>query len=176
MAIEIKVRKIGMSIAPITLVEWKAKEGDAVKEGDVVLVVETEKIRHDIEAKGSGLLHIIVQENGEAPAGAVVGLIAETGEELVSLKRGRPTGTKAACPEAGAAPEAEAQVASRVEGPGRKGRTLISPLARKLAEEHMIDLSTVEATGPDGRIVREDIERVIASGLKKVTKEYDGRE
>jgi pyruvate dehydrogenase E2 component (dihydrolipoamide acetyltransferase) len=174
MAIEIKVRKIGMSIAPITLVEWKAKEGDPVKEGDVVLVVETEKIQQDIAAGGSGFLHIIVRENDSAPPGTVVGLVAETDEELAALQKGTPTGIKVAGPEAAVTPEA--QVAVPDEARGRRGRLLISPLARKLAEEHMIDLSTVEGSGPDGRIVREDVERAIATGVGTAAMKYDGRE
>jgi len=60
MAAQIIVPKLGMSIAPLTLVEWSVKEGELVEKGSVVLVVETEKIRHDIEAEASGLLHILV--------------------------------------------------------------------------------------------------------------------
>ena len=60
MATKVIVPKLGMSTEPITLVEWKAQEGDQVEKGSVILVVETEKIRHDIEAEASGFLHILV--------------------------------------------------------------------------------------------------------------------
>jgi len=88
MAVQILMPKLGMSTAPLTLVEWKAKEGDSVEQGNVVLVVETEKIRYDVEAEASGLLHILVVEEGqEVPIGTVVGLIAETKEELEVLRK-----------------------------------------------------------------------------------------
>jgi len=76
-----------MSTAPLTLVEWKAKEGDWIEQGNIVLVVETEKIRHDVEAEASGFLHILVEEEQEVPIGTVAGLIAETKEELEALRK-----------------------------------------------------------------------------------------
>ena len=84
MAAQIIVPKLGMSTAPLTLVEWKAKEGDWVEQGDIVLVVETKKVRHDIHAEISGFLHILAERGRKAPIGTVAGLIAETKEELHS--------------------------------------------------------------------------------------------
>lgn len=89
MAVKILMPKLGMSTAPLTLIEWKAKEGEQIEQGNVVLVVETEKIRHDVEAEASGFLHILVEEGQEVPIGTVVGLIAETKEELEALKKER---------------------------------------------------------------------------------------
>ena len=59
MAVKIIAPKLGMSTEPLTIVEWKLKEGEKVTKGSVVLVVETEKIRHDVEAEASGFLHIL---------------------------------------------------------------------------------------------------------------------
>jgi len=174
LATEIKVKKIGMSISPITLVEWKAKEGETVREGDVVLIVETEKIRHDIEAKGSGLLHIIVPETGEALPGNVVGLIAETADELSTLQQQKaPAGVNVT----GEAPAEATEVKDAAPPPkrARRDRILISPLARKLAEKHMIDVSKLHASGPDGRITREDVERYLKT-RDEAAPEDDGRE
>jgi len=89
MAVKILMPKLGMSTAPLTLIEWKAKEGEQIEQGSIVLVVETEKIRHDVEAEASGFLHILVEEGQEVPIGTVVGLIAETKEELEALKKER---------------------------------------------------------------------------------------
>jgi len=89
MAVKILMPKLGMSTAPLTLIEWKAKEGEQIEQGSIVLVVETEKIRHDVEAEASGFLHILVEEGQEVPIGTVVGLIAETEEELEALKKER---------------------------------------------------------------------------------------
>jgi len=176
MAVQILMPKLGMSTAPLTLVEWKAKEGEAVEKGNVVLVVETEKIRHDIEAEVSGFLHILIEEGREVPIGTVVGLIAETKEELEALKKEKPKEAVTAA-EVKEAPPVEA---AKVEAPPAaeaKERILISPVARKLAEEHMIDIAKISGTGPGGRIVREDIEKEIEAKKKvEVTPEvYQGR-
>ncbi len=182
MAVQILMPKLGMSTAPLTLVEWKAKEGEPVEQGNVVLVVETEKIRHDIEAEVSGFLHILVKEGLEVPIGTVVGVIAKTKEELAALQKEKPKGaTKAAeVKEAPPAEAAQAEAPPAVEAEAKE-RILISPVARKLAEEHVIDITTITGTGPGGRIVREDIEKEIEAKKKaKVTPEvtpevYQGR-
>jgi len=144
-ATKIIAPKLGMSTEPLKLIEWKAKEGDRVEKGSVVLVVETEKTRHDIEAEASGFLHILVKAGSEAPIGSAAGLIAETREKLEALQK-----------------EASAEVtvaAARTEGE----RIRISPVARKMAEEHLIDISKVAGSGPEGRIVKEDIEREVVA-------------
>jgi pyruvate dehydrogenase E2 component (dihydrolipoamide acetyltransferase) len=172
MATKITVPKLGMGTAPITLVQWCAKEGEWVEKGKTVLVVETEKIRHDIPAKAAGFLHIVGKEGADASIGSAAGFLAETEEELASLQKETPK-------EAAAAPSgkpAEAKAAPAAVGVEREGRISISPAARKLAEEHIIDLSTVEGTGPNGRIVREDIEQAIAGGAPAGAKGFDGRE
>jgi len=183
MAVQILMPKLGMSTAPLTLVEWKAKEGESVEKGNIVLVVETEKIRHDIEAEASGFLHILVGEGQEVAIGTVVGVIAKTKEELAGLQKEKPKGaTKAAevkeAPPAGAAPTEAAPPAAEAKA---QERILISPVARKLAEEHVIDITAITGTGPGGRIVREDIEKEIEAKKKakiapEVTPEvYQGR-
>ncbi len=148
-ASKVIVPKLGMSTEPITLVEWKAKEGDRVEKGSVVLVVETEKIRHDVEAEASGFLHILAEAGKEAPIGSAAGLIVATREELEALQKGVVT-------------EAAAEVKEAPPAEVKEKRIVISPLARKMAEEHMIDITEVVGTGPEGRIVKEDIEKEIA--------------
>jgi len=178
MATDIKIKKIGMSVAPITIVEWAAKEGDFVKEGDIVMVIETEKIRHDIEARGSGLLHIIVDANNNADIGSVVGVLVENEEELGKAQKAQPKGSVQAAPKAEEAAAAPAAEAAPQGARPKRGRTLISPLARKLAEEHMIDIAMVSGSGPEGRIIKEDIERAIAGETdpKAAPGAYSGRE
>ncbi len=86
MAAHIVAPKLGMSTAPLTLVEWKTREGDWVEQCDIVLVVETEKIRHDIQAEISGFVHILVEKENKVPIGTVVGLIAKTKGELEAVR------------------------------------------------------------------------------------------
>jgi len=161
MASKITVPKLGMGTAPVTLVEWVVREGEWVDKGQVVLIVETEKIRHDIPAKAAGFIHIIGKEGVDAPIGSAAALLAETEEELAKLQ-------KETVPEAAAASAAPAQKAATApkaaSGVRREGRVAISPAARKLAVANSVDIATVEGTGPNGRITRDDIERAIAGG------------
>jgi len=158
MATDIIAPKLGMGTEPLTVVEWKFKEGEKVTKGSDALVVETEKIRHDVDAEVSGLLHILVEEGREAPVGSAAGLIAETEEELAKLQGGAPAKAPTAA-EAKETPQAEAPVPITAKAEGERIR--ISPVARKLAEEHMIDVTRVDGTEPGGRIVKEDIEKAV---------------
>jgi pyruvate dehydrogenase E2 component (dihydrolipoamide acetyltransferase) len=162
MAAYIAIPKLGQVASEATLVEWKAKEGDWVEKGSVVLEIETEKIKSDIEAGASGFLHILVEEGVEAPVGRVVGLIAETGEELEALQKEPPKEIFATVGEAEEMP-AEAREVEPALRTELREHIRISPVARKMAEEHMVDITRVTGSGPGGRIVREDIEKAIAA-------------
>ena len=166
MAEYVAIPKLGMSMTEATLVEWKVKEGDRVEKGDVVLMIETEKTEWEVEAAGPGFVHILVEEDVKAPVGRVVGLIAETEGELEALQKEPPKEMFTTVPEVAEVPSAEAAPApaTRAAAPAKAQegkRVRISPVARKMAEEHMIDIATVTGSGPDGRIVREDIQEAI---------------
>ncbi|MGB6837567.1 MAG: dihydrolipoamide acetyltransferase family protein [Dehalococcoidia bacterium] len=167
MAAYIAIPKLGMAMTEAILVEWKVKEGDRIEKGDVVLVIQTEKIMWDVEASASGYVRVLVEKDVKAPVGRVVGLIAETKEELEALQRepAREIFTTAAGP-AKAPPVAPAPLPAA--GAEKQERVPVSPLARKLAEEHEIDLATIRGTGPGGRIVREDIERAVEARGREV--------
>jgi len=170
MAVPIIAPKLGWSTDPLTLVEWKTKEGNRIEQGSVVLVITAEKITSDVEAEASGYLHILVEEGNEAPIGSTVGLIAETKEELEAIQRETPKEISTTAAEAKEAPPAETvpvQAAAPAAARAKEGeRIRISPVARKMAEEHMIDIASIAGTGPGGRIVRENIEKAIEA--KKV--------
>jgi len=175
MAAYIAIPKLGMSMTEATLVEWKVKEGDRVEKGDIVLVIETAKTKWEVEASASGFVHILVGEDATAAVGRVVGLIAETREELEALRRepAREIFTTVAEPVEAPPVAAAPPAAVRVE---EERRLRISPVARKMAEEHMIDITTIAGTGPEGRIVREDIERAIEEKKKVPPVEfYEGK-
>jgi len=165
MAVSIAIPKLGWGTEPLRLVEWKAREGNWIEQGDVVLVITTEKITSDVEAEASGYLHILVEEGNEAPIGSAVGLIVKTKEELEITQREPPKEIAPTVAESKETPPVQAAapaVAKTREG----GRIRISPVARKMAEEHMIDIASIAGTGPGGRIVREDIEKAIEAGRK----------
>jgi len=146
-----------MTMKEATLVEWKFTEGDSVKEGDVVLIIETEKVQWDVEASASGLLHIITEPNITEPIGTVVGLLAENEEELAKVQKESPPPAEAVAEVA----EKPAAKAAPAPAAAKGGRVKASPVAKKLAEEAGIDLSTVAGTGPGGRIKKEDVEQAI---------------
>jgi len=168
MAANIAIPKLGMSMIDATVVEWKVKEGGLVEKGEVVLTIETEKTKWDIEASANGFVHILVSEDVKAPVGRVVGLIAETKEELATIQKepSREIFTTEVEPAQAPEPETEPSAAKSAVAKSEE-RIRISPVARKMAEEHMIDVTRVVGTGPDGRIIREDIERAIEAKRKE---------
>src|SRR5829696_938879 len=152
--------KWGLTMTSGTITNWSREEGDSVTEGVPLLTVETEKAVDDVEAPASGMLRKIVAAVGsEVPVMGAVAVITAPGEDLsdedVQALVGTTSGATAAA--GGASP--------RVAREGRQaardvtGRVNASPAARKRAGELGIDLATVEATGPGGRITSEDVER-----------------
>jgi pyruvate dehydrogenase E2 component (dihydrolipoamide acetyltransferase) len=156
MAKNITIPKLGMTMTEAKIVEWKFGEGQMVNKGQVVLVLETAKVTYDLEALDSGYLHIIYQPEAVLGVGDAAGQLAETEEELRALEKETP-GAAAA----GAEVAKKASVETHEEPVARPGRVKISPVAKKLAEDSGIDYTRIEGTGPDGRIVKEDIEKAL---------------
>lgn len=164
MAVQIAIPKLGMTVDDVNLVEWKRKEGDHIEKGSVILVIETQKTEWNIEAEDSGFLHILVAEGNKAKVGGVIGLIAGTKEEHESLRKELPGDTYAP-------PAEKVRPLGEAASPGvalgkRDERIRISPVARRMAEEHMIDITKIQGTGPEGRITREDAQKAIEEQKK----------
>ena len=166
MIAQVVIPRVGVNVTEFRLVEWKAKEGDRVEKGSTVLQIETEKTQWEVEAEITGFLHILLEAGNKAAVGEAVGAIAETKEELQQAQAG------SGVPSAQTAPvgsEAEDSSGSGTEGgtaAGRRG-VLITPVARKMAEEHMLDISKIKGTGPGGRIGRKDVEAAIEAKASK---------
>jgi pyruvate dehydrogenase E2 component (dihydrolipoamide acetyltransferase) len=156
---KITIPKLGMTMKEAKIVAWKFKEGDWIEAGQVVLEIETEKLTYEVQTQVSGFLHILAQPETKLPVGVSAGLLAETKEELAKLQIEMQTGVVDELVTAGKRPAAEA-VAIEPE-PGKPGRIKISPLAKKWAEEHSLDYTILQGSGPDGRIVKEDVERAL---------------
>ncbi len=164
MPIDIVMPKLGLTMTEGLIVEWRKKNGDPVKKGDILFVLETEKVTYEVEAPEDGTLGpILVKEQETVPVGAVVATLLKPGESAVALTAA-PKATAAspdpaaATPPAGQAPAAAA--------PPAGGRVKATPLAKKLAKEYGIDLSLVTGTGPGGRVMRDDMEKARAAGVK----------
>lgn len=149
--------KMGDAMTEGKVLKWHKRPGQAVTKGEPLAEIETDKVNVDIEAEESGmLLQIIAQEGQTVPVGANIAFIGAPGQRVETL-RSAPAAPRAAAPAAPPAPARTPAVPEAGE------RVKISPLARRLAAEHGVDLSTVKGTGPEGRITKEDIEALIAS-------------
>ena len=156
-----------------TLAKWLVKEGDTVSSGDLLAEIETDKATMEFEAVDEGVIaKILVSEGSEGvKVGTVIAIIAEEGEDVATVAAG---GGEAA-PKAAAAPakaEAEAPAAApkAAAAPAAaapaEGRVKASPLARRLAQDKGIDLAAVTGSGPNGRIVKGDLDGAKAGTAK----------
>ena len=161
MVAEIVMPKMGLTMTVGSVGKWLKKEGDPVSKGDHVAEVLTEKITNLVDSPADGvLLRISAPEGTTLPIGGVMGYVGAPGEALPGLP---PEPSVASVPK-----EAIAAAQAPQEDPGgfpeeRPSRVRISPVARKMAQEHSIDYTRLQGTGPDGRITKEDIEAVLAS-------------
>jgi pyruvate dehydrogenase E2 component (dihydrolipoyllysine-residue acetyltransferase) len=161
---EVTMPRLSDTMQEGTIAHWLKKAGDEVKKGDILAEVETDKATMDLEAYEAGTLQqILVQEGETVPIGQAVALIG-TGAVAQKPEQPAPAADRAGVQEAPAAPvQAESTTGSQetVEKRGDGASLKASPVARRMAEEHSIDLSQVRGTGPGGRIVRDDIEDVL---------------
>jgi pyruvate dehydrogenase E2 component (dihydrolipoamide acetyltransferase) len=165
MAISVLLPKLSFVVTEGTIIEWLKKPGDSVSKGEPLLVIETEKATEDIEAPGTGILGPEIAPKGiTVPVTTVIGYLLEKGE--ISPKLDLPIGKSTA-------PANDQGVADVKEQPQEKlgEAQKVSPLAKRLAKEHNIDLTKIKGTGPGGRILQEDIQPyigTIASSTKQI--------
>jgi pyruvate dehydrogenase E2 component (dihydrolipoamide acetyltransferase) len=161
-----------------TVARWLKQEGDEVKRGDIIAEIETDKANMELESYSTGILaRIIVGEGQSAGLGEPIAMIAANAEEARTLKQdgdGSATATKEsisggtapAGAEAAPAAPSESQFSASTNGAEpngaeSSGRIKASPLARRLAQEHGINLGQVAGTGPGGRITKEDVQAYV---------------
>ncbi|WP_350346148.1 dihydrolipoamide acetyltransferase family protein [Heyndrickxia faecalis] len=165
MPVEVIMPKLGMAMKEGTVSQWNKTEGEAVKKGDPIASISSEKIEMEIESPADGnVLKINVPEGKGVPPGTVICYIGNPDEEVaataapVQEEKGQKEEIKAARP------------APLPKKPG-KVRVKISPVARKMAEAAGIKPEDIKGTGPGGRITKEDVEQAIAS--KKESRKQD---
>ncbi|MEH2359271.1 dihydrolipoamide acetyltransferase family protein [Nostoc sp.] len=153
------------------IVSWVKSPGDKVEKGETVVVVESDKADMDVETFYEGFLaHIIVEAGETAPVGSAIAFIAETEAEIEQAKSlansGGVAATTTSSPEpiAATASAATPALASQNGSNHKEGRLVASPRARKLAKELKVDLTTLQGSGPHGRIVAEDVEALSNKG------------
>ena len=165
MASEVKLPRLGQGMEAGTIVKWLKSEGDRVEKGEPLYELDTDKVTQEVEAEASGVLLKIAVQEGEVPVGRTIAVIGEEGEE-VSVPEPSENGAKAEerpAPREEPPAEPEAEPGPAAPATGRDGgRVKASPLARRIARERGIDLAALSGTGPEGRIVAEDVERAAA--------------
>src|SRR5215211_6863325 len=187
MATEVKLPRLGQGMESGTVVRWLKQEGEQVEKGDALYELDTEKVTQEVEAEASGVLLKIAVQEGEVPVGQTIAVIGEQGEEVSveevpkkveeTPKEVEETpeeeGSRAPArdeerergKDASAEPASSERVTEvREPEPSRAdGRVKASPLARRIAREKGLDLAEIRGTGPDGRIVAEDVERGVTA-------------
>jgi len=164
--IEITIPKLGLTMESAKLARWEFSSGDAVKEGETILVIETDKVSFDMPAPSDGIIHPIVPEGTTCAVEEIVGYLAENREAYERIVKEHPfagaEGTeKVEASQTGAVSQAGQPAAMPPSSAGAKGRIKASPLARAMAAANNLDLSAIVGSGPGGRIVRADILRVL---------------
>ena len=169
MATKVFMEALSPTMEEGRLVKWNKNEGDAVKSGEILAEVETDKAVMELVARGDGVLRKrLVAEGTTAAVGTLVGVIAAADEDIAALVSGASVAVPAvpaapAFPLAPAAPAASVAAAPAVPAVPA-GRVIASPLARRLAGDEGVSLSGVHGSGPGGRIVKRDIEAALAGG------------
>jgi pyruvate dehydrogenase E2 component (dihydrolipoamide acetyltransferase) len=161
--IKFQMPNLGADMEAGTLVEWRKKPGDALQRGDIIADVETQKGLIEIEVFDEGTLEkLLVKEGEKVPVGSVLALINDgKTEETISVVPDEE------------APKTEThpivEVEEKIEKKSDPGeRIKISPLARTIADANQIDISLLKGTGPEGSIVKEDVENAISEGEKPI--------
>src|SRR4030095_12670213 len=163
MAADVVMPQMGESIFEGTITKWLKKPGDKVERDEPLFEISTDKVDAEIPSPSAGVLkEIKVKEGQTVPINTVVATIDAAGSAAAAPA---PPPAKAEAPKPAAAPAPAPTAPAAAAAPAKEGaRIHSSPLVRRMAKEHGIDLSTVPGTGAGGRISKQDIEAAIAGG------------
>ncbi len=162
MAERVVLPKMGATMTEGTITEWFVQDGDTVAADQPLYSFETDKIDTEVSSETAGTIRVIQPVDATVPAGALVAYVLAEGEELpaeLPTPSVAYTQSPSAPAEPGDGPRSE--LASPRPRPG--GRVRASPTAKRLAEDHGLDLARLPGTGPGGRIVRSDVEAALAA-------------
>jgi pyruvate dehydrogenase E2 component (dihydrolipoamide acetyltransferase) len=173
---EVKLPRLGQGMEAGTIVKWLKSEGERVEKGEPLFEVDTDKATQEVEAEASGVLLKIAVESGEVPVGQTIAVIGDEGEAVPDTADGDSSGARpderdrddsSTAPAAAATSEPDTsgarhrdEAATTRPQETNGGRIKASPLARRIARERGVELAGLSGTGPEGRIIAEDVERV----------------
>lgn len=173
MAVNILMPALSPTMTEGTLAKWLVNEGDTVASGNVIAEIETDKATMEVESIDEGTIgKILVQEGSSGvPVNAVIAILLEDGEDKSALDAA--SSNPLPTPKSAEAPTSKTNLSSRFEVTpikqqnNNQTRVFASPLARKIAQQESLDLSTVTGTGPKGRIIKQDVESALAANVTK---------
>jgi len=155
MATEVKLPRLGQGMESGTIVRWLKSEGEQVAKGEPLYELDTDKVTQEVEAEASGVLLKIAIPEGEVEVGKTIAFIGKEGETVaVEAPAPQPTVSDTET----VSDTVQEPEPKRVSEPTTNGRIKASPLARRLARERGIDLASLRGSGPEGRIVAQDVE------------------
>lgn len=166
MATKIMMPKLSDTMEEGIILKWVRKEGERVRQGEIIAEIQTDKADMELEAYDSGVLkRIVVPEGGRVPVGSLIAIIGDADEDIALLLE------ETSKPRRGIVQDQEPAVGGAKEGVTTEDtgggridtRVKASPLAKRIAEEHGIDLASVRGSGPEGRITKEDVEVAVST-------------
>jgi pyruvate dehydrogenase E2 component (dihydrolipoamide acetyltransferase) len=180
MATDIFMPLMGLTMSEGTVVRWYKQVGDTVQKGDPVLEIETDKATMDIEAPESGLIGpILVKAGTIVPVGTILSHVLAVGEAAPGGAGGKEVLVEQGDKKQGSKGGGESGVlpATKEQQPATSNqqRIFVSPLARRVAHEHQLDLRAIEASGPGGRIVVADVQAFLAQRQPVVSEQPEVR-
>ena len=161
MSIEVRIPALGESVVSAVIAKWLKHEGDSVKQGDALVELETDKVNVEVSAEASGVLQKIVKQEGdEVTVGDVIAMIGEAAQQSQQPQQTQQTQqaqqNQPQQPLSEEVMAAQQPVAHEVEA-ATDGQPSVSPLARRIATEHNVDLSQVKGNSPHGRVTKDDV-------------------
>ena len=169
MPITVEMPRLSDTMEEGTLIKWNVKPGDTVAAGDHLADVETDKATMELQAFEDGTVAKLVLEEGQTvPIGQAILILTEDGESVEDAAK-----ADVSQPGSGATPKADAEPSESSPAPaaaspqpaaGSGAKLRVSPLARKIAEEHGLDLASITGSGPDGRIIKRDVLKAAEGG------------
>lgn len=156
MATNVHMEALSPTMEEGRLVKWTKKEGEAVKTGDTLAEVETDKAVMELVARADGqLIKVMVPEGTTVPVGTVVAYIGQPGEKVDGASQAAPAAPR---PSALSVPPSAAPAPAAGPAPTDAARVKASPLAKRIAQETGVDLARLQGSGPGGRVVKRDLE------------------
>ena len=168
MAETINMPKLGFDMAEGMLVRWVKQVGEEIKKGEVLAEIETDKATVEVESPASGVvLQHIVEQGTVVPVNAPIAVVGAAGEK-VDVPSATPSKVESRKSDAAVQTPPAPAPTTQASAPAESGFVKASPLAKKIARDHNINLASIQGTGPGGRVVRKDVEAALSSNQSSV--------